>query len=505
MTTGADEADWKAMVADLSEGVILITPDGRITFANSAALAMHGVKRLEELGGSVEGFRARFVVHDGHHHPLAPAEQPMARAARSEAFTDIVVRVSRSGHPQPEWIFRVRSLIDRNGKQGGSHAGLLIRNDSELVEAEQRFEHMFRANPAPAAICRLADLRFCRVNAGFLELTGFKEKDVIGRSVYEVDVLREAEQRAAAIEQLQAGQTIKQREACLDVPSDSQKWVIVAGHPIDMPGYTRCMLFTFADLEARRKAEIALKQSEERFAKAFQLTPVPTLIGKRESFTISGLNDAFTQAFGHHLDDCLGKTIESIGLWVDAKAERRFDRELKRSGTVRNFEGCLRAKDGSDLDCLISAEVVTIDGQACVLCTMQDITERRRSETDLIAAIEAAMSDASWFTRGVLDKLAALRQPLAVRVATQDGNPLTRREREVLKRVGRGSTDQEIAQELALSHHTVRNHVASLHRKLGVKRRSAVVVWARERGLVDGPDPKRSVRARKAVRKSQEN
>ena len=503
MTKGADEADWKAMVADLSEGVILITPDGRIIFANNAALAMHGVKRLEDLGGTIEGFRARFDVHDGHHHPLDPAEDPMARAARSESFTDMVVRVAKSGHPQPEWIFRVRSLIDRNGEEGGSHSGLLIRNDSELVEAEQRFEHMFRANPAPAAICRLADLRFCRVNAGFLELTGFKEQDVLGRSVYEVDVLRNAEQRATAIEQLHAGQTIRQREACLDVPADSEKWVIVAGHPIDMPGYTRCMLFTFADLEARRKAEIALKQSEERFAKAFQLTPVPTLIGKREGLAISGLNDAFTQTFGHHLDGCLGETPASIGLWVDLKAERRFERELKRAGMVRNFDGCLRAKDGSDLDCLISAEIVTIDGQASVLCTMQDITERRRSEKDLITAIEAAMSDASWFTRGVLDKLAALRQPQAAGEAAHDGTPLTRREREVLKRVGRGSTDHEIAQELALSQNTVRNHVASLHRKLGVKRRSAVVVWARERGLVDGPDPKRSLRARKPVKTSQ--
>ena len=38
MNTEAGEADWKAMVADLSEGVILITPAGRITFANNAAL-----------------------------------------------------------------------------------------------------------------------------------------------------------------------------------------------------------------------------------------------------------------------------------------------------------------------------------------------------------------------------------------------------------------------------------------------------------------------------------
>ena len=47
---------------------------------------------------------------------------------------------------------------------------------------------MFPANPAPV-ICRLSDLRFVKLNEGFLELTGLKREDVLGRSVYEVDVL----------------------------------------------------------------------------------------------------------------------------------------------------------------------------------------------------------------------------------------------------------------------------------------------------------------------------
>ena len=50
-----------------------------------------------------------------------------------------------------------------------------------------------------------------------------------------------------------------------------RKLVIMAGQPIDM-GDEACMLFTFADLDAREKAETALRESEERFTKAFQLS-----------------------------------------------------------------------------------------------------------------------------------------------------------------------------------------------------------------------------------------
>jgi Bacterial regulatory proteins, luxR family len=53
----------------------------------------------------------------------------------------------------------------------------------------------------------------------------------------------------------------------------------------------------------------------------------------------------------------------------------------------------------------------------------------------------------------------------------------------VLTLVCRGKSDPEIATELKLARNTVRNHVASLYQKLGVNRRSALIVWARERGI----------------------
>ena len=97
------------------------------------------------------------------------------------------------------------------------------------------------------------------------------------------------------------------------------------------------------------------------------------------------------------------------------------------------------------------------------------------------------MADTAWFSRGVMEKLAALRQlsgPASSPVRLDD---LTKREREIVALICRGAGDAEISAELKLSPHTVRNHVASLYRKLGVNRRSAVVIWARERGVGGGP------------------
>jgi PAS domain S-box-containing protein len=358
------------------------------------------------------------------------------------------------------------------------------------MEAEERFERMFGANPAPAAICRLSDLRFVKINEGFLQLTGYERAGVLGRSVYEIDVLRKAERRELAVACLKAGTTIPQMEATLDLPHDPERHVIVAGQPIDI-GDEPCMLFTFADLEDRHKAEEALRQSEERFATAFRLVPVPSAIGAAgtdDTIHLVDANEAFTATFGWSTASLQGRRIDELDLWTDRAEERRFDAELVRTGLVRGFEARLQSGEGDKrviVDCLVSAAAVVIDARPCVLFVFQDITQRKRSEAELIAAIEAVMADASWFSRAVVEKLAALRHPAPPGGSAAKGglDALSVREREVLAMICRGLTDAEIGGELKLSRNTVRNHVASLYRKIGVSRRSAVVVWGRERGI----------------------
>jgi PAS domain S-box-containing protein len=210
--------------------------------------------------------------------------------------------------------------------------------------------------------------------------------------VYEIDILERAEDRELAIRCLKAGETIPQMEACLRFPNDPERFVIVAGQPIEI-GAEPCMLFTFADLEDRHKAEIALQQSEERFAKSFRLTPVPTTIATVHDHRFIEVNDAFGTALHYGPGEVLGCTADELELWVDPEIRRRFESELIERGSQRGFEARFRTKTGSEIDCLVSAEIVTISDQPSILCAYQDITERKRSEGELAAAIEAALTD----------------------------------------------------------------------------------------------------------------
>ncbi|RUS48378.1 response regulator [Cohnella sp. AR92] len=65
-----------------------------------------------------------------------------------------------------------------------------------------------------------------------------------------------------------------------------------------------------------------------------------------------------------------------------------------------------------------------------------------------------------------------------------ESEPLTRMEREVLRRVAEEKTNKEIAAELFISQRTVEYHLTSIHQKLGVKSRIGAVAKGYEKGLL---------------------
>jgi PAS domain S-box-containing protein len=230
-----DRTQLEQIIAGLTEGVILVEPDQTITYANEAALEMHGVTSLDELGRTVDDYRKNFVLRHQGAHLLDHGRYPIDRVVAGEAFEDVEVVVAHRSNQDRDRTHRIRSLVITDQTGDPDCLVLIVHDISDRIEAEDRFERAFAANPAPATICRLADLRFVKVNEGFLELTGYKREDVLGRTIYEIDVLERAERRNLALERLRAGETMPQMEACLAVPRDpGGRQVIVAGQPIEV-------------------------------------------------------------------------------------------------------------------------------------------------------------------------------------------------------------------------------------------------------------------------------
>lgn len=465
------------LMAQLLDGVILIDTTGTILSANHAALRMHGARMVEDLGMTAEGYAQRFSLRTRESRPMKHREYPLFRLLAGESFPDLIVEVSPAGDDQVRWVHQVRDVVMNIDGGEADYLALVISDVSERFDAEVRFAAMFNANPAPAVVLRLSDQRVVQLNPGFLALTGFAPDQLVGKSLFSLDLLGGLADPVAVRQQIEDGAVVTQNQAELLVADGSRRLVLFAGQPIDVTDED-AMLLTFADLEPRRDAERALATSEGHLQAVFEMAPVAMMVTRAADHRISRVNTAFRELTGHDVA-AVGRTQDDLQLWPQLEQRAVLERHLAEHRSIRDENAIVRSARGATIECLVSVESISVDGAPCVLWVLQDVTERKRTERELAAAIEEVMKDTSWLSHSILDKLATLRRP-DTRAPTVMLSP---REREILELICDDLDDRAIAERLALSRNTVRNHVARLYAKIGVNRRSGAVVWGRERGI----------------------
>ena len=110
------------------------------------------------------------------------------------------------------------------------------------------------------------------------------------------------------------------------------------------------------------------------------------------------------------------------------------------------------------------------------------LVHRAGPPEELQAGVAAALRGQNWVAGPLA---AALRAELR---ADESAQPLTPREREVLRGLAAGGTNADIGRRLGITAHTVRNHVHSVLAKLDATNRTDAVAIAMRRGLVDLPE-----------------
>src|SRR6185437_5345390 len=219
------------------------------------------------------------------------------------------------------------------------------RAQEALRESEERFAKAFRTSPHPIGITEMATGRCIEVNDACLELFGFRREEVIGNTTLMLGVWPNPEDRARLVERLKAGEPVRNKEFALRTKSGPLRYLLTSCDLVELNG-TPCLITVGSDITERKRAEEALRISEERFAKAFQAGPHPVVISEVDSGRVLDTNDAACQLFGYHKEEVVGRTTLQIGLWPSTQERDRFVEQLKSSGSVHNMEVTLQRKDG---------------------------------------------------------------------------------------------------------------------------------------------------------------
>ncbi len=151
------------------------------------------------------------------------------------------------------------------------------------------------------------------------------------------------------------------------------------------------------DVTTRRAAQEQLRESEEKFFKAFHGNPHPTLITRAADATILEANQCFAEWFNVTTAAAKGRTAFDFGIWDSPEEREWLLRHLRKEGLLKDAQKTVVLPSGERRIVLLSSQPISIGGEDCLLTISTDVTRQkmaeqalRRSEEHLRRGLEAA-------------------------------------------------------------------------------------------------------------------
>lgn len=142
---------------------------------------------------------------------------------------------------------------------------------------------------------------------------------------------------------------------------------------------------TAIDITERKQNEIALRQSEERFATIFRQSPVGCGIVSLDG-TFLNVNDNLLRMLALPAEKVIGKTAVELGFWKSQAERDEFYRKLRTEGSLQNVEIKFKDANGFEHVGLYFATLVRIGDKECIFGMQLDLTEERELEAKFLQA-----------------------------------------------------------------------------------------------------------------------
>jgi len=256
------------------------------------------------------------------------------------------------------------------------------------------FKAAFHNSPAMQSVVRAADHILVEVNDTFLNKLGFARDEVLGKTPFDLNFWVNPEMLIDVRQELEANGFMQSREVRLRDRHGNILTALLSVHRVDLNGEPH-FVSAGVDITRRKQTEARLveserrlRESEARFSKAFQASPLIMSVAKLPDARLFEVNEAFVRFIGLPRDQIIGRTLEELGLWARSEERQRFDKLLGRGRLVRDLEALMQVQNGQLRNVRISAELLEINGEAHLLTFALDITEQKRAETEMQQALE---------------------------------------------------------------------------------------------------------------------
>ena len=358
------------------DGIIMGKPNGEITYINDAILTMFGTTdKTELIGKNVIEFIAK-----------SEFERALQISSRSietgkgylSQFTAIKKDVS-------EVLVEVDSAVIKS--ENGDAIGFIdiVRDVTERKKAEESMKKQAILIDlcSSAVIAKTSGGTITFWNKGAEKLYGYTKVEAIGQNVNSLLRAKYQETNDSIINQLKQGKHwigeiihySKQNEAII-VQAD---WIATT----DEQGNVLEILESNVDITELKKVQKRLEKSEEKFRKAFALSPIAISIYNITKNEFVDCNESFELLTGYSREEIIGHNSFDINFWKHPVDRNQIFIDLRKEdyAQIKGLELTSKSCETRIVDA--SFFTVEINGDLHSISNIMDITERQKAEKEL--------------------------------------------------------------------------------------------------------------------------
>lgn len=260
----------------------------------------------------------------------------------------------------------------------------LFENQTEVANTVARqYQVLFEDNLAAVYVSTFEG-KLLNCNSAFLRMYGFDTKEEA--MLRPLDSLySQPSERDAFLNDLGRQGQIVNYECTQRRKDGTLFWILERAIIIPAAKGERVIEGTAIDITERKQNELALKQSEERFATVFRQSPVGCAILSMDGVFLN-VNDNLLRMLALPAEKVIGKTAMELGFWKSQQQRDEFHHRLRSEGSVQNLEIKFKDAAGGQHAGLYFATLVRVGDKECIFGMLLDQTEERELEAKFLQA-----------------------------------------------------------------------------------------------------------------------
>ncbi|MFA9390039.1 MAG: PAS domain S-box protein [Prolixibacteraceae bacterium] len=344
------------------------------------------------LGYKADEIENKLEEWDKRVHPDDKAKAHLDLQKHLDGHTAVYVNEQRllCKNGNYKWILARGKIISRTDEGRplrliGTHRDITEQKNAEkeLVESEEKFQLSFHSSPVAQAILKLNG-EFVEANQAFSKLVGYSSDEIVGKTAADIGFLSLAERKKLAKEVDESSGSISNASVKFKAKDGRLRDILYSVEAISLNG-VKHRLSMGIDITEQKKAEKALKISEERFRDLYNNSPDMYASISPLDASILQCNETLLRNLGYNREEIIGAPIYKVYHESCKREVEKAFQQFIETGEVSGKELLLKRKDGCSIDVSLNVNSVK-DNKGKILYSIsswRDISTQKKAVEEL--------------------------------------------------------------------------------------------------------------------------